>query len=104
MGSRKGGRTARLGVLSGATAWRPPGMALRDELRLLHHGRDWRGRSTAPRSAEQWVPEVPEREFPTAWARSRLAVAVRGGLTTRALRAVVWSQTETVVEGTSYLD
>jgi 1-acyl-sn-glycerol-3-phosphate acyltransferase len=79
-------------------------MALRDELRLLHHGRDWRGRSTAPRSAEQWVPEVPEREFPTAWARSRLAVAVRGGITTRALRAVVWSQTETVVEGTSYLD
>jgi 1-acyl-sn-glycerol-3-phosphate acyltransferase len=88
----------------GAAAWRPPGMALRDELRLLHHGRDWRGRSTAPRSAEPWVPEVPEREFPTAWARSRLAVAARGGLTTRVLRAVIWSQTETVVEGTSYLD
>lgn len=104
MGTRKGARTARLGVLSGASGWRPPGMALRDELRLLHHGRDWRGRSTAPRSAEPWVPEVPEREFPTAWARSRLAVAVRGGLTTRALRGVVWGQTDTVVEGTSYLD
>jgi 1-acyl-sn-glycerol-3-phosphate acyltransferase len=79
-------------------------MALRDELRLLHHGRDWRGRSTAPRSAEPWVPEVTEREFPTAWARSKLAVAVRGGLTTRVLRGVVWGQTNTVVEGTSYLD
>jgi 1-acyl-sn-glycerol-3-phosphate acyltransferase len=104
MGTRKGARTARLGMLSGASGWRPPGMALRDELRLLHHGRDWRGRSTAPRSAEPWVPEVTEREFPTAWARSRLTVAVRAGLTRRLLRGVVWSQTETVVEGTSYLD
>jgi 1-acyl-sn-glycerol-3-phosphate acyltransferase len=104
MGSRKGGRGPRLGMLTGSAAWRPPGMALRDELRLLHHGRDWRGRSTAPRSAEPWVPEVPEREFPTAWARSSLAVAARAGITTRLLRAVVWSQTHTVVEGTSYLD
>jgi 1-acyl-sn-glycerol-3-phosphate acyltransferase len=104
-GSRKGsGRGGRLGMLGGASGWRPPGMALRDELRLLHHGRDWRGRSTAPRSAEPWVPEVPEREFPTAWARSRLAVAVRAGLTRSLLRGVVWSQTEPVVEGTSYLD
>jgi 1-acyl-sn-glycerol-3-phosphate acyltransferase len=105
MGSRKGGgHTPRLGMLTGSAAWRPPGVALRDELRLLHHGRDWRGRSTAPRSAEPWVPEVPEREFPTAWARSSLAVAARAGITTRLLRAVVWSQTHTVVEGTSYLD
>ncbi len=104
MGSRKGARSARLGMLNGASGWRPPGMALRDELRLLHHGRDWRGRSTAPRSAEPWVPEVADREFSTAWARTRLAVAVRAGLTRRLLRGVVWGQTDTVVEGTSYLD
>jgi 1-acyl-sn-glycerol-3-phosphate acyltransferase len=102
--SGKKNRGPRLGMLTEAGAWRPPGMALRDELRLLHHGRDWRGRSTPPRSAEPWVPEVPEREFPTAWARSRAAVAVRAGLLRSALRAVVWSQTTTVVEGTSYLD
>lgn len=98
-------RRSHLGMLTGGkSAWRPPGMALRDELRLLHHGRDWRGRSTAPRSAEPWVPEVAEREFPTAWARTPLAVAARAVLTGKLLRTVVWSQTETVVEGTSYLD
>jgi 1-acyl-sn-glycerol-3-phosphate acyltransferase len=79
-------------------------VALRDELRLLHHGRDWRGRSTPPRSAEPWVPEAPEKEFPTAWARSRLAVAVRAGLTRSLLRGVIWSQTAPTVEGTSYLN
>jgi 1-acyl-sn-glycerol-3-phosphate acyltransferase len=104
MATRKGSRTARLGMLTGAAGWRPPGMALRDELRLMHHGRDWRGRSTVPRSAEPYVPEVPEREFSTAWARTRLAVTVRAGLTRSLLRAVVWSQTAPVVEGTRYLD
>jgi 1-acyl-sn-glycerol-3-phosphate acyltransferase len=103
-GSGKSSRNPRLGMLTGAAAWRPPGMALRDELRLLHHGRDWRGRSTPPRSAEPWVPEVPEKEFPTAWARSRFAVAVRAGLTRTLLRGVVWSQTAPAVEGTSYLN
>lgn len=104
MSGRKGSRGARLGMLNGGAGWHPPGVALRDELRLLHHGRDWRGRSTVPRSAEPWVPEAPEREFPTAWARSRLAVAVRAGLTRSLLRAVVWSQTAPAVEGTSYLN
>lgn len=104
MASGKSNRNPRLGMLSGAGGWRPPGVALRDELRLLHHGRDWRGRSTPPRSAERWVPEVPEKEFPTAWARTRLAVTVRAGLTRSLLRAVVWSQTAPAVEGTSYLN
>jgi 1-acyl-sn-glycerol-3-phosphate acyltransferase len=104
MGSGRGSRNPRLGMLTGAAAWHPPGVALRDELRLLHHGRDWRGRSTPPRSAEPWVPEVPEKEFPTAWARSRLAVAVRAGLTRSLLRGVIWSQTAPAVEGTSYLN
>jgi 1-acyl-sn-glycerol-3-phosphate acyltransferase len=102
--SGKSGRGPRLGMLTGAAAWHPPGVALRDELRLLHHGRDWRGRSTPPRSAEPWVPEVPEKEFPTAWARSPLAVAVRAGLTRSLLRAVIWSQTAPTVEGTNYLN
>jgi 1-acyl-sn-glycerol-3-phosphate acyltransferase len=93
----------RVGLLAGASGRRPR-LALREELRLLRHGRDWRGRSTVPRSAEPWVPDVAEPEFPTAWARSPLAVAVRAGLTRSLLKAVVWSQTAPLVEGTAYLD
>jgi 1-acyl-sn-glycerol-3-phosphate acyltransferase len=50
------------------------------------------------------VPDVAEPEFPTAWARSPLAVVLRAGLTRTLLKAVVWSQTAPVVEGTAYLD
>jgi 1-acyl-sn-glycerol-3-phosphate acyltransferase len=94
----------RLGVLTGDSGRRPRRLAIRDEVRLLRHGRDWRGRSTVPRSAEPWVPEVAEPEFPTAWARTPLAVAVRGGLLRGVMKAVVWSQTAPVVQGISYLD
>jgi 1-acyl-sn-glycerol-3-phosphate acyltransferase len=97
-------RTPRLGLLTGESGRRPRALALRDEVRLLRHGRDWRGRSTVPRSAEPWVPDVQEPEFPTAWARTRLAVAVRAGLTRTLLKAVVWSQTAPAVQGTAYLD
>jgi 1-acyl-sn-glycerol-3-phosphate acyltransferase len=55
-------------------------MKVREEIRLLRHGRDWRGRSTVPRTADPWVLEEEEREFPTAWARARVAVSVRSGL------------------------
>lgn len=81
---------------------RRPG--LRDEIRLLRHGRDWRGRSTTPRSAERWVREPDEREFPTGWARTRAAVAVRAGLRRGLLRPVTWSQASIAVAGTEYLE
>jgi len=99
-----GRQATRLGLLAGASGRRLPRLALREEVRLLRHGRDWRGRSTVPRSAEPWVPEVAEPEFPTAWARTPLAVAVRAGLLRGLLKAVVWSQTGPAVEGTAYLD
>ena len=79
-------------------------MKVREEIRLLRHGRDWRGRSTVPRAADPWVLEEEEREFPTAWARSRAAVMVRSGLQRRLLKPVTWSQTRPVVEGVEYLD
>jgi 1-acyl-sn-glycerol-3-phosphate acyltransferase len=104
MAATSGSRIPRLGLLPGDPGRRPRRPALGDEVRLLRHGRDWRGRSTVPRSAEPWVPELPEPEFPTAWARTPLAVAVRAGLTRRLLKAVVWSQTAPVVQGTSYLE
>ena len=97
-------RTPRLGLLSGDSGRRPRRLALGDEVRLLRHGRDWQGRSTVPRSAEPWVPEVQEPEFPTAWARTPLAVVARAGLTRSLLKAVVWSQTAPAVQGSAYLD
>lgn len=79
-------------------------MRLRDEYALLRHGRDWRGRSTVPRSAERWSVPPAEREFHTGWARTKTVVALRGGLRGALMRPVVWSQTAPVVEGTEYLD
>jgi 1-acyl-sn-glycerol-3-phosphate acyltransferase len=79
-------------------------MKVREEIRLLRHGRDWRGRSTVPRTADPWILAEEEREFPTAWARSRVAVAVRSGLRRGLLKPVTWSQIHPVVEGVEYLE
>lgn len=79
-------------------------MTIRTEIRLLRHGRDWRGRSTVPRSAEPHVIEQEEKEFPTAWARTRLAVRARAGLRRGLLKPVTWRQTTPVIEGVEYLD
>ncbi|HET6920233.1 MAG TPA: lysophospholipid acyltransferase family protein, partial [Jiangellaceae bacterium] len=79
-------------------------MNVREEIRLLRHGRDWRGRSTVPRTADPWVLEEEEHDFPTAWARSRLAVTVRSGLRRGLLKPVTWSQTGPVIEGVEYLE
>ncbi len=78
-------------------------MGVRDELRLLRHGRDWRGRSTVPRSADPYVLINEEREFPTAWARTKVGSAVRTVLQRGVLKPVTWSQTRPVVEGLEYL-
>jgi 1-acyl-sn-glycerol-3-phosphate acyltransferase len=77
---------------------------LREELRLLSHGRDWRGRARVPRSAKRW--ELPEAgdDFPTAWARTGTADAVRHALQQGVLKPVVWSQTRLAVHGREYLD
>jgi 1-acyl-sn-glycerol-3-phosphate acyltransferase len=78
--------------------------SLRDELRLLRHGRDWRGRARVPRSAQRWQqPESPD-DFPTAWARTAPAGAIRQILQQTLLKPVVWSQTRPVVHGQEYLD
>jgi 1-acyl-sn-glycerol-3-phosphate acyltransferase len=78
-------------------------MGVRDELRLLRHGRDWRGRSTVPRSADPYVLNNDEREFPTAWARTKAGSALRTALQRGVLKPVTWSQTRPVVEGLEYL-
>lgn len=78
-------------------------MSIRDEIRLLRHGRDWRGRSTVPRSADPYVLDDGEREFPTAWARTKAGTALRTVLQRGVLKPVTWSQTRPVVEGLEYL-
>lgn len=77
---------------------------LREELRLLRNGRDWRGRARVPRSAKPW--ELPEAgdDFPTGWARTATASAVRHALQQGVLKPVVWSQTRPAVHGREYLD
>jgi 1-acyl-sn-glycerol-3-phosphate acyltransferase len=83
---------------------RPPHRTLAEELRLLRHGRDWRGRSRTPRSAQRW--ELPDTgdDFPTAWARTATAGVLRRALQLGLLKPVTWSQTRPVVYGREYLD
>lgn len=77
---------------------------LREEIRLLRHGRDWRGRARVPRSAQQF--ELPDNglDFPTAWARTAAAGVLRSVLQRGVLKPVVWNQTRPVVYGREYLD
>lgn len=77
---------------------------LRDELRLLRHGRDWRGRARVPRTAQRW--ELPDDgdDFPTAWARTAPAGVLRTILQRGVLKPVTWSQIRPAVHGRQYLD
>ncbi|HET9254987.1 MAG TPA: lysophospholipid acyltransferase family protein [Pseudonocardiaceae bacterium] len=77
---------------------------LRDELRLLRYGRDWRGRARVPRSARRWEPPETAEDFPTAWARGPVASALRAALQQGVLKPVVWSQTRPEVHGREYLE
>lgn len=104
MTSASSRRNPRLGLLRSDAIDRRPRSTIRDEIRLLRRGRDWRARSIVPRSAETWVPPPREHEFPTAWARTPLAVVVRAMLLHGILRPTVWSQTSPTVEGTDYLE
>ena len=79
-------------------------MGLFSEAKLLTRGRDWRGRSRTPRSAEQWAKPYEPREFPTGWARSPITGIVRTVLQRGVLKPVAWSQTRVIIEGGEHLD
>lgn len=79
-------------------------MGIRNEIQLLRHGRDWRGRSTVPRSADPYIVDEDERVFPTAWARTKAGIAARAALQRGLLKPVAWSQTRPVVTGLEYLE
>ncbi|MBV9162586.1 MAG: 1-acyl-sn-glycerol-3-phosphate acyltransferase [Pseudonocardiales bacterium] len=77
---------------------------LGDELRLLRHGRGWRGQARVPRSAQRWKLPDNGDDFPTAWARTTPAKVLRTALQQGVLKPVIWSQTRPVVHGREYLD
>ena len=81
-----------------------PTRSLRDEVRLLRHARDWRGRARVPRSAQRWELPDDAAGFPTAWARSAPVGMLRNALQRGLLKPVTWSQTRPVVHGREYLD
>ncbi|HEY6423357.1 MAG TPA: lysophospholipid acyltransferase family protein [Pseudonocardiaceae bacterium] len=78
--------------------------SLREELRLLRHGRDWRGRARVPRSARRWALPDDGDGFPTEWARTAAAGVLRSALQRGVLKPVTWSQTRPVVHGREYLE
>jgi 1-acyl-sn-glycerol-3-phosphate acyltransferase len=81
-----------------------PRMGLSDEVRLLVRGRDWRGRSRTPRTAEPWELPRGKGPFPTAWARTPVAGALRTGIQRGLLKPTAWTVTAPDVEGADYLD
>jgi 1-acyl-sn-glycerol-3-phosphate acyltransferase len=79
-------------------------MGWQRELRLLMVNRDWRGRATIPRSAEPWTPRGASNAFPTSWARSPAARAIRSQLQRNALRPLLWTATRPEVHGRDLLE
>jgi 1-acyl-sn-glycerol-3-phosphate acyltransferase len=78
-------------------------MGLIEDVRLITHARDLRGRARTPRSAEEWAPKHEPREFPTGWARTRPARAAREGIRRGVMQPLVRSQTRVDVHGADRL-
>ena len=74
-------------------------MGLIEEIKLVSHARDWRGRSRTPRSAEEWAPPREQREYRTGWARTKPARAAREGIRRGIMKPLVGSQTHVEVHG-----
>jgi 1-acyl-sn-glycerol-3-phosphate acyltransferase len=75
-----------------------------DEIREVARGWRWTRRPLVPRSAEPWQRPRQPREFPTAWARTSPAKAIREGVLRYGFKPVVWTETEPTVEGLDNLE
>jgi 1-acyl-sn-glycerol-3-phosphate acyltransferase len=75
-----------------------------NEIRKVASGWRWTRRPLVPRSAEAWQPAREPREFPTSWARTPAAKAVREAVLRYGFRPIVWTETEPTVEGLENLD
>jgi 1-acyl-sn-glycerol-3-phosphate acyltransferase len=70
-----------------------------DEIRDVAKGWRWTRRPLVPRSAEPWQPAREPTEFPTGWARTPAARAVREAVLRYGFKPLVWTETEPTVEG-----
>lgn len=73
------------------------------DLRTAARGWRWGRTPLVPANAEPHRLPVPEKAFPTEWARSPAAVAVRGAVQRYGLRPLVRSQLRVQVEGLEVL-
>jgi 1-acyl-sn-glycerol-3-phosphate acyltransferase len=79
-------------------------MGLVRDVRVMAHGWRWTRKALVPRSAAAHTPAPVRREFPTGWARTPVARAVREGVHRAGLKPLVWSQTRPSVHGLEHLD
>lgn len=79
-------------------------MSLRRDLREVSRGWRWGRTTLVPASAEPHRPALGSRGFPTAWARTPAAVAVRTAVQRYGLRPLLNSQVSVSVSGREALD
>jgi 1-acyl-sn-glycerol-3-phosphate acyltransferase len=78
--------------------------SLRDDLELFARGWRWGKRPLAPETARPSQPPLEPKEYPTAWARTKPAKAVRRFVQAGLLKPVVWNETDVKVEGLDVLE
>jgi 1-acyl-sn-glycerol-3-phosphate acyltransferase len=79
-------------------------MSLREELKVMKEGFRWGRRPIVPRSAEPFVEEVDDEGFPTDWARTKVATAVRRVILEAGIGPLTRSQIALRVYGLEALD
>jgi 1-acyl-sn-glycerol-3-phosphate acyltransferase len=78
--------------------------SLTRDVRQVATGWRWGKRPMIPRSAEPFAPREEPEEFPTGWARTPAARAVRDVVQRGVLRPLVWNETRVRVEGLDVLE
>jgi 1-acyl-sn-glycerol-3-phosphate acyltransferase len=77
---------------------------LTNEIREVAKGWRWGHRPVVPRSAQPHTPPPKPWSFPTDWARTEAAGAVRDMVLDLGLRPIIWSETSPEVFGRDNLD
>ena len=78
--------------------------SLTRDVRQVATGWRWGKRPMVPRSAEPFAPREEPEEFPTAWARTPAARAVRSFVLRNLFGPLVRGETRVRVEGLDVLD